>query len=389
MATGAVPLDTLVVLEPYNGGLALARALVRHGIRPTLLLTQELAWMRGSRGVDADVVGAPEEPAFLEALGRRDGRPAMVVTGADRATEWLARTRPEIPASVRTFESATSGHLELIGKDTSYALAAAAGVRVPWERSGATDAEFADIAADAPYPCVVKPVLSHHYRVVFGDERVFVVHTASEALAAAGPALAEGFAMMLSEYVPGGDGDVDEAIVVRAADGSYPVAFGCRKVRQYPSGFGAASLCRSHPIPESMALARAVLDQAGFTGVAGVETKRHADSGEWYFIEANVRLPTQWGLGDASGVDASRRLAQVLAGEEVGPQPPQREDVRLIFPELEARAALRTLKATPARERPKVLLDLARSYRGTRDLGLVDPRDLGPLLTKIKDRRGR
>jgi predicted ATP-grasp superfamily ATP-dependent carboligase len=195
--------------------------------------------------------------------------------------------------------------------------------------------------------------------------------------------------MMLSEYVPGGDADVDEAIVVRAPDGSYPVAFGCRKVRQYPSGFGAASVCRSHPIPESMELARAVLDEAGFTGVAGVETKRHAETGDFYFIEANVRLPTQWGLGDASGVEASKRLAQALAGEELGPQPKQREDVRLIFPELEARSAIRTLRDTPARERPRALLELARSYRRTRDLGLVDPRDLGPLLTKLKDRRAR
>jgi predicted ATP-grasp superfamily ATP-dependent carboligase len=384
MATDAPdPLDNIVVLEPYNGGLAVTRALVRAGLRPTLLLTDELEWMAASRGTDARVVGEPAEQGFATALAELGERPGLIVTGADRGTEWLAAQRAALPATLRTFEGEGSGHTELIGKDTSYRIAAEAGVRVPWERSAATDAQLADVAADAPYPCVLKPVVSHLYRVLFGDERVFVVHDARQARERAAPALAAGMPMMLSEYVPGGDDDVEEAIMVRAADGTYPVQFGCRKIRQYPSGFGAASLCESHPIPESMELAQAVLDRAGFVGVVGVETKRHAETGERYFIEANVRLPTQWGLGDASGAQASRRMVGALAGEELGPAPAQRPGVRLVFPELELRGALKTLRATPMGSRPAVARELLRSYRGTRELGLLDLRDPGPLALRV------
>jgi protein-tyrosine phosphatase len=61
-------------------------------------------------------------------------------------------------------------------------------------------------------------------------------------------------------------------------------------------------------LPETMALAQRVLDEAGFVGVAGVEAKRHAETNERWFLEVNVRLPAQWGLGDAGGADASARL---------------------------------------------------------------------------------
>ena len=237
---------------------------------------------------------------------------------------------------------------------------------------------------DAPFPCVLKPVLSHEWRAIFGEERVLVVNDRDEALRRAAPAFAVGLEMVISEYVPGGDDAVEEAIVVRAADGSYPVRFGCRKLRQYPRGFGAASICVSDPIPESQALTTALLDEAGFVGVAGVEVKRHAVNGRHYFIEANVRLPTQFGLGDAAGADASRRLVATLAGEPLGPAPEPRPGVKLVFPELEVRAAATELRGRSGAERLAAVRDLLRSYRGTREMGLLDPRDTGPLRAQAR-----
>ena len=154
------------------------------------------------------------------------------------------------------------------------------------------------------------------------------------------------------------------------------MAFGCRKIRQFPPGFGAASLCASAPVPESMALAKRLLDEAGFVGVAGVETKHHAETGEVFLIEANVRIPTQFGLGDASGGDSAWRLYATLAGLPLGPQPELRWGAKLVIPELEMHAAFRAL-----RERQDGALSLRerfRSWRGAGDLGLLDLRDPGP-----------
>jgi predicted ATP-grasp superfamily ATP-dependent carboligase len=262
-------------------------------------------------------------------------------------------------------------------------------VRVPWTRTVTSAAELEAAAGEAPYPAVLKPVLSHRWRAVFGDHRVLLVDDAAQARREGERALEAGLEMVMSEYVPGDDTCVEEAIVVRAADGSYPVHFGCAKLRQYPVGFGAASLCEAAELPETMALARAVFDEAGFVGVCGVETKRHAQTGERYFLEVNVRIPTQWGLGDAAGLDSSARMAAVARGEHVGPQAPMRRPARLVFPELDARAVIAALRAAPPRRWPAEARRLARSYRGVADVGLLDPRDPAPLVFYVARAVGR
>jgi predicted ATP-grasp superfamily ATP-dependent carboligase len=176
---------------------------------------------------------------------------------------------------------------------------------------------------------------------------------------------------------------------VRLADGSYPVRFGCRKLRQYPPGFGETAVGESAALPETMTLARRVLDEAGFVGVAGVETKRHAETGERWFLEANVRLPGQWGLGDACGVEASPRVVAALCGRPLGPQPRLRGGVRFVQPDLDWHGVLPAVRAAPARARVGLAWTLLRPYVGARELGMFDPRDPGPLVALFGQFAGR
>jgi predicted ATP-grasp superfamily ATP-dependent carboligase len=274
-------------------------------------------------------------------------------------------------------------------KAQSEAIARRAGVAVPWTLPATTPEELDAALREATYPAVLKPVLSHVWRRVFGDDRVLLVHDEGQARAEGARAHEAGLPLVMCEYVPGGDADVEEAIVVRTAAGEYPVSFGCHKIRQFPVGFGAASLCEIAELPETMALARAVLDEAGYVGVAGVETKRHATNGRRYFLEVNVRIPTQFGLGDAAGLEASERMALTLAGEPLGPQPPVRRPARLVFPQQEVRAARAALRSAPPGERAAVARRLLRSYAGVRDYGIFDLRDPGPGLALCVQALGR
>jgi len=255
-----------------------------------------------------------------------------------------------------------------------------------------TFAELEAAAAQAPWPCVVKPTLSHEWRVRHGARRAFLARDADEAAPIVELGLRDGLAMLLSQYIPGGDDDVEEAIVVRLADGSYPVSFGCRKLRQHPTGFGMTSVGESSPLVETTAIARRVLDEAGFVGVAGVEAKRHAETGERWFLEVNVRIPGQWGLGDASGVEASPRLVAALLGRPLGPQPPLRTGRRVVFPELDIHVVGPALRAAAPRDRPRLARELAAAYVNARELGMFDPRDpgvLGAFLARMVARRAR
>ncbi|HEX8204577.1 MAG TPA: hypothetical protein VF587_00810 [Solirubrobacteraceae bacterium] len=376
-------LQHVAILEPSNGGLAVARRLVRAGFRVSALTPPGNAFIAASRGVEGHVLGPEGWGEALRSLAAEG--PLGILAGADRACEYLAEHREELPGSALTFERPGGAHLPLMHKDTADAIARRAGVLVPWTAAISGEDDLRAAAGDAPWPCVLKPVLSHEWRAIFGWERVLVVEDLDDALRRAAPAFAAGLELVMSEYVPGGDDAVEEAIVVRADDGSYPVRFGCRKLRQFPRGFGAASICVSHPIPETHALTKALLDEAGFVGVVGVEVKRHAETGRHYFIEANVRLPTQFGLGDAAGADASRRLVATLAGERLGPPPQPRYGVKLVFPELEVKAAATVLRDAPRGKRAATVRDLLGSYRGTRELGLLDPRDTGPLRVELRN----
>jgi D-aspartate ligase len=375
-------LPRTVVLAPHNGGLAMVRALSARGERPVVLAPPSDAYVVASRGVEGELLPplTGNEETWIERIVAQGE--AIVIPGSDAASELLATARGRLPASIRTFEGEDGVHLALMGKPESHAIAERAGI--PWPRSFvvASIADLERAAVAATYPCIAKPSLSHRWRAVFGEERVILAETAEELLAAGRRALDAELEIVVSEYVPGGDDAVEEAILVRAADGSYPVEIGCRKIRQYPAGFGAASLCETAPIPETIELSKRLLDAAGFVGVAGVETKRHAETGERYFLDANVRLPTQWGLGDAGGGDSSWRLCATLAGLPVGPAPAIGPGAKLVFAQLELRAAFEGLRA-----RDGGGLSLSRrlmSWRGAGDLGIADPRDPGPGVALVR-----
>jgi D-aspartate ligase len=381
----------VVALDPHSAGLAVARRMVREGARVTML-DEPGRWEGASRGVEAVVApfsdGGEEWMDALERIAA-SGEDAVLIPASDRTSELLVRHADRLPANLLRFEAPDSAHMALMDKETADGIARRAGVPVPWTALIHNATEMDAALADAPWPCVAKPVLSHEFRERYGEPYAFRVDNAEEAAGVLERPLADGLAMLLSQYIPGGDDHVEEAIVVRLTDGSYPVAFGCRKLRQHPRGFGATALGESSELPETMALARRVLDEAGFVGVAGVEAKRHAETGERWFLEVNVRVPGQWGLGDACGVDATRRLVAALQGRQVGPQPPLRPGVRFVVPDLDLRVLRAHLRDIPGWRYPSVVVRFVRPWFGAGEVGILDRRDPGPGLAWLRTLAGR
>ena len=340
--------------------------------------------MARTRWADAHVVGQlpAQRERWLGALSqlaraRRDG---VLIPSSDRTSEFLMEERSRIPQNLRSFESAKSAHLELMNKNTLHAVAAQAGVRVPWTLHLSSPADLERVVDDASYPCLVKPVMSHQWRRLFGAWRVLPVENADALRRTVAAPLDAGLELLVTEHVPGPDRNLECAVTIRRDDGSYALAYGRRKVRQYPPGFGAGSVHESAEVPETMTLAKRLLDAVGFVGISGVETKRHARTGETVLIEVNVRLPQGFAVGDASGTDASWRLFATLAEIPVSPQPDQLEGVKVVVPSLEPRAA-----AAGLLRRRFTVRELLRSYHGVRSVSGLTWRDPAPVVALLRN----
>jgi predicted ATP-grasp superfamily ATP-dependent carboligase len=382
--SGALP--RAIVLDASDGGLVVARSLRRRGVPVTVLAQPHYTWTTRARGVDGRVLGNLDEPGpWLEVLDELaaagDG---VLLPISDRACEFLVRERGRIPANLRSFEGPDSAHLKLMDKASLYAIAAQAGLRVPSSTHVSHRSQLAEVAATTPFPCLVKPVLSHRFRGIMGDRRVRVVADAAELDAEAGPALDAGLELLVSEHVPGPETNLEGAVTVRREDGTLALAYTRNKLRQHPPYFGAGSLMSSIDSPEVLAYARRLLDAVGFVGLSSLEAKRHAVTGELVLMEINVRIPQNFGLSEACGADGPWRLYATLADLPLGPQPTPRPGRKTIIVTLE-------LHAVPAYVRSGDLSipELLASYRGVRNASGLSLRDPAPVAAFARPILGR
>jgi D-aspartate ligase len=372
------PLPRAVVLDASDGGFVTARALAARGVPVTLLATAGNSWTLRGRDLDARLMPpiAKDRDAWLEvldALGALgDG---VLIPSSDPAVELLARDRALIPAALRSFEGPDSAHLRLMNKSSLYEIAGRAGIRVPRTERVTTVAGIEELAPGLPYPCLLKPALSHRFRELFGARRVIMAHDPEELVAEARPALDAGLEMLVLEYVPGPELDLRGAVTLRRADGSFALSYGRRKLRQYPPHFGAGSVLETIPAPETVEVARRLLEAAGFVGFSSLEAKRHERTGEHVLMEINVRIPQNVGLGEAAGVEPCWRLYATLAGIPLGPQATPRLGVKTVVASLE-------VPAVPAylRDHELSVREILGSYRHVRTVSGLSLREPGPLM---------
>ena len=376
----APPLDLLppaILLDPTDGCLTAARSLIRRGVTVHVLATGYFGFVARTRGARGEVL--PLLPAGrgrwlerLTELGRQ--RDAVLISGSDWASEFLSRERQSLPESLRSFESSTGAHLRLMDKSGLYDFARSAGVRTPWTEIVTSPEELDAVAGRADYPCIVKPLWSHSGKRK-GDYRTRQAADQGELRRLVGQAIADGVEMLVTEHVPGDETNLEAAVTIRSADGSYPLVYGRHKVRQFPPDYGVGSMHRSAPVPEAIEATRRLLDAASFEGISITEFKRHEKTDERVLIEVNVRVPRGFGLGDACEADASWRLYATLAGLPLPPQPPPRNGISAVLPEVDFHAARARM-----RRGELSLRELLASYRGVRDTGVLSLRDPAPTL---------
>ncbi len=379
-------LPRAIILQPNDGCLTVARTLIRRGVDVHVIANPEYSYVVSSRGVHGEVMPEPmrDPTAWLDALTElgADGG-GVVLSGSDAATEWLTEHRDRLPASLRSFESSDGVHVDLMDKLRLYQTAASIGIRVPAFHHVRDEAGLRELLPGLRYPRVLKATLGHRAKMLAGFGTVLVT-TRTDLIKRAGALFEHGIDFMLTDVVPGREHRLEAAVTVRRDDGTYTLEYGRRKIRQWPPDYGVGSLNQAAHVPGTLDISRRLLGHAGYHGIASCETKRNARDGQLYLIEVNVRIPANFGLADACGVEGSWRTYATLAGLPLGPQPEQVDGRKCMIPLREFRASWQRV-----RRRELSIPMVVRSWRGTRDFGVLSVRDPMPTVALIGRRMGK
>ncbi len=246
--------------------------------------------------------------------------------------------------------------------------------RIPSSSLEVSSIDTLDETADAAtYPCISKPVLGHVGERV-GNHRTRLVRDRLELVQRVRAALSDGVSMLVTEYVPGGEENLEAAVTVPTSDGSFPLAYGEARYANTRSISGRDRCTAPTPCPRRS------------TSRGGCSTKRVS----WGcpFSRSNVtsspaNASSSRSRADPAGLRARRRvwrrclMASLRDARSDSPRsaavPPARG--RGVIPVLEARAAWARLTRGDT-----TVASLLCSYRGTREVSVLDLRDPGPAL---------
>jgi predicted ATP-grasp superfamily ATP-dependent carboligase len=205
--------------------------------------------------------------------------------------------------------------------------AALLGIAIPAQQIIPDRAALGSIDVNSlTYPVVLKPARSVG---TFNGGRAKVAvsyaRDADELIRAVRTASPAAFPLLVQQRIVGpGTG-----IFLLLWDGEQRAAFAHRRLCEKPPSGGVSVYRESIPLDvDLLERSRALLDCFGWRGVAMVEYKRDAATGQPYLMEVNGRFWGSLQLAVDAGVDFPRLLAECALGASAVPQIPYRLGVR-------------------------------------------------------------
>lgn len=306
-------MQTAIVMNMFYTGLGIARSLGEKGV-PVIGLTAR-PMVYGNFTSQAKILftfDSREQPEellqYLLKLGPTlDGRSVIFPT-RDHDVVFLDRYREELEEHFSLVIPARSALMTCLNKWETYRSAVEAGVASPKCWLVENQGQLEEVAREAAYPSVLKPVAAHHWRkesnweLVGGRKAIQVdspeeLRTEYAAVAHADPRA------LVQEMVQGSDDCLTVAACYMDRQGRFAGGFGAQKLLQIPSGFGTGCIVQSVDRPALLDSTIRLLESIHYTGVAEVEYKWDGAKQAYQLIEINPRPWDQHRLGKYSGCD--------------------------------------------------------------------------------------
>ncbi len=187
--------------------------------------------------------------------------------------------------------------------------------------------ELLGLAEQIPFPCILKPKLIHLAADFLKGKKVLLASNRDEFLSMAKTLPDNVGGWVVQEIIPGPESNILLLAGYFDNDSEPVEIFTARKLRQYPPGFGSASLVESEMNTEIIDASVSFLKKIGFKGVCGTEFKYDPRDGRLKIIEINPR-PTLWfHLSHASGKRVVETACRDMMGLPVTSTTPQIDGV--------------------------------------------------------------
>jgi predicted ATP-grasp superfamily ATP-dependent carboligase len=316
-----LPVEALVLDGEERSALAAVRALGRRGVKVSVAAPSRRSLAGASRFAHRRIVlpGPMADPdgladALAELAAREPGRVWFPMTDAsltviDETRARLGAVLLPIPGHEALAQAWDKGNLLRVAEE--------AGVATPRTWMPRSAAEVRALAADLPFPVVLKPRRSR-WRSAAGlvEGQVAYAHSAP-ALVASWEALDSRIpAPLIQERVPG----FGMGVFLLADHGRVLARFAHRRLREKPPAGGVSVLRESIAVPPELAVAAdRLLAALGWHGVCMIEFKMDTRDGQPRLMEINPRFWGSLELAVAAGVDFPWLLYELAAGERPAP----------------------------------------------------------------------
>lgn len=273
--------------------------------------------------VDRIIAVTPEDrvAAILERteIYNAHGRKPVLVVTSDQDLEAVTANVDVLSKQVYLQGSYQDGLAQkIMDKDQFYKICKSLGVVYPslWSAEVKDAAQYRD---QITYPSMIKPARIQDVKHVMSGQKGWIVRDRAEFDAILPTIPYEAGTLLMQEIVPGPESNITLWCGYLDVSGQVRQRFTARKLRQYPAGFGSASLVQSETCPQTAAIAERLLIAVGYTGIAAAEFKRHPETGELKIIEVNPRPSLWFSIASKAGV---RLVETSIAEARSAPLPP-------------------------------------------------------------------
>jgi D-aspartate ligase len=357
-------------MNVFYTGLGIARSLGEKGI-PVIGLTSAKG-IYGNFTRYAKLKTCPDSREQPEALlayllqKREELAGGVIFPTRDDDLVFLDRFREELGRHFQLILPESTVLNACLNKWETYRWACDAGIPTPKCWIVEREQEIGRILPEITFPCVIKPLASHHWRrggnwKRVGARKAISVSSRKELLAEYALVAQADPRVLIQEMVPGGNDCLVIAACYMDRQSTFVAGFNTQKLVQSPETFGTGCIVQTADVPELFPPTIRLLNKMGFHGIAEVEYKWDALRKEYRLIEINPRPWDQHILGNACGMDLMHLAYCEHAGIPMPAMQKQRAVKKWIAEDALLMAVLQSLWRREGRVRR--LLRLARGER--------------------------